>query len=676
MVDFLKKGCNFMNTFCFKKLNVLMVMVLCTSMFVPPLLAEATVQATVLSESDNQLLNEVEKRALEYFVRERNPENGLVRDWAWNQSGNSSAPASVAATGFALTAYGVGAQRGWLKREEAIKMTKTALIFLKDGSVQEHGFFYHFMTMDTGRPINGSEVSPIDTALAVSGILFAAHYYDDPEIKRLAGDIVSRVDWTWMLNGGNTFALAWSPERGFFKGRWSNFDESILLYILALGSSTHPIPAEAWRAVKKRVGSYGDHKVIQSPPLFTHQYPHIWIDFRDKNDGFADYFANSKQATLAQRQFAIDQSSKFKSYGPDSWGFTAAEGPFGYKAYGGPPGWATHDGTIAPTACVSSIAFTPDESISCIRHFRQAYGHKLWGRYGFSDSFNIDQNWFSNKAFAINQGPMILMIENFRSELIWKIMNQAPEISNGLQKAGFQAGSIPLRWERRPELNILFVGKPLTIDGKLEDWPEPAAKITLDENMVENGMVTDKQDLSAFFRFGWDKEFLYFAADINDDSFVALRNKGDIWRDDLVEFFIDPAGDGLNWGKPSDFQIGFRLAPEEKKVRTWSWFQGGQDPSQADDVRANGFATPQGYMIEGAIRWAYLKVKAVSGTQVHLSVAVHDFDRDRSEGKIHWFFRNEKELNRYELGQLNLMSASKSTAVSERKKAQDALPGK
>jgi len=550
-----------------------------------------------LSAAQIQLLDDVQKKALDYFIHERTPETGLIKDWAWNKPVSSDALFTIAGTGFALTAYGVGVERGWLDRGEAMEMTKTALRFLHDQAPNEHGFFYHFMN-EKGNPAKGTELSPIDTALAMAGVLFAAQYFDDPEIKSLAEDIFNRIDWTWMLNGEKTLAMAWSPKNGFQKNRWTNYDESTLMYLLALGSPAHPIPAESWHAVHRRIGSYKSHRLIQCPPLFTHQYPHIWIDFRNKNDGFQDYFENSRQATLAHRQFAIDESSKFKSYGPNSWGFTAAEGPSGYKAYGAPPGWAIHDGTIAPTACTSSIVFTPNESIACIEHLRQSY-QKLWGRYGFSDSFNVDRNWYSSKAFAINQGPMILMIENYRSNLIWKAMNQSLVIKQGLEKAGFREGTVNLKWEEPPTIQAPFVEKPILIDSDTYDWPKEALAIKLNGDFLETGEVSDDRDLSAQIRFAWDARYLYFVAEVHDDSTVFIHSKDQIWHDDLLELFIDPTGDGLDWYKASDFQLGFRPEPNTQEVKTWSWFQGGKDPSISNQVLAKSYVHTGGYTVEG-----------------------------------------------------------------------------
>ena len=324
--------------------------------------------------SDDELLDLIQRQSLDFFLMESNPKNGLVRDRANNFSRSAGqSPASIASVGFALTAFAVGVERDWLDINTARERTYQTLQFFLNQAPHEHGFFYHFMNMTTGKNTRQSELSPIDTTLFLAGALFAAEYYEDTAIRDLAMKIYERVDWKWMLHNGETFAMAWSPSMGFSRHRWDAYCESMIMYLLAIASPTHPIPAASWKAINRPAGSYGDYRLIQMPPLFTHQYSHIWIDFRDKNDGFADYFKNSVNATLANRQFAIDQSKQFKTYGPDSWGITASDGPNGYKAYGAPPGWAEHDGTVAPTACGGSIVFTPKESMACLRHFYETH---------------------------------------------------------------------------------------------------------------------------------------------------------------------------------------------------------------------------------------------------------------------------------------------------------------
>lgn len=607
--------------------------------------------------SREAFLDEIQRGALLYFIEQRNPRTGLIRDWAFNardKRGISTAPATIAGTGFALTAYGVGVERGWLQRSEVLPAVRKMLLFLRDEAPHERGFFYHFLDYEEGTRANQSEVSPIDTAIAVAGVIFIAEYLNDPEIKELAREIYERIDWPWMLNGGMTFAHGWSPERGFFMDRWSTYSEGMLLYLLALGSPTHPIPAESWRKIVRKIGRYKSYHLIQSPSLFTHQYPHIWFDLRNKNDGFADYFENSRRAVLAQRDFAIDQSARYTTYGPNSWGFTAAEAFGGYKIYGAPPGLAHHDGTIVPTGCGASVPFAPEESIACLEHLRDAYGKRLWGRYGFSDSVNAQIEWYSDKVFAINQGPILLMIENYRSELIWKVMNQLPLVKRAFEKAGFRKGTLELPWHDPPEMRAVLVSSPLQIDGNLEDWPVSREQIRLDEAALEYGAVDGPHDLSGEAAFAWDHEFFYFYVRVWDDDLVLRSLNAQIYRDDLIEIYVDPVSDGFFWKNERDFQIGFRVDPNGGTARTWSWFQKGSDPSRTGQVQAAGRLIEDGYLMEGAIRWSFLGIDPHTTKELKLGFALHDVDRDKSEGKFHWFFRAEGGANRFELGTVKL----------------------
>lgn len=603
--------------------------------------------------SDDELLDLISRKAFDYFVLEKDRGTGLVRDRAGNfQRSAVGAPASIAATGFGLTALGVGAERGWIDRGTAQESTRRTLEFFLKQAPHEHGFFYHFLDPKSGKRSGKSELSPIDTALFLAGALFAAEYFDDPGIRSLADQIYRRVDWPWMLHGGKTLALSWSPEEGFNKRRWDHYDESMILYLLAVASPSHPLPPSVWQEIARPVGSYAGYRLIQMPPLFTHQYSHIWIDFRNKNDGFADYFQNSVKATLANREFCIRQSSRFSSYGPNSWGLTASDGPFGYKAYGAPPGWAVHDGTVAPTGCGGSIVFTPEESIACLRHFYENLGDRLWGTYGFSDAFNLDRNWFSDQALAIDQGALLLMIENYRSGLIWETMKKNTALTEAMAKVGFREGTRELSWPEPPRFEAVYLSQGVRIDGYLKDWPGslPVVLSTADK---EVGNFQGDKDIRASARFAWSPEALYFSVIVTDDSVIAKRRSSQIWQDDLVELYIDPKGDGLRWKDPEDFQIGFRPNFESEEVEIWSWFQAGEETGRGM-IAARGFAYNDGYVIEGGIRWPLLGIDPAEGGVIKLSLAVHDVDRDRSEGKLQWFFRNEEDLERFNLGDVVL----------------------
>ena len=633
----------------FKK--VLAGLLICGFFFSPAV----THAAPVLNPDDEALLDLIEKKSFDYFLQEVNRSNGLVPDRAHNfKKGNTSSPASIAAVGFALTAYPVGVERGWIDRSTAFELTRRTLDFMLRQAPQEHGFLYHFLNMETGERSRGSELSPIDTALFLAGALFAAEYFDHAAIHELADQLYERVDFAWMLNNGKTLALAWSPEQGFLRWRWDHYNESMILYLLAIGSPTHPIPAESWKEIIRPVGSYKEHRVIQIPPLFTHQYSHIWIDFRNRHDGIADYFQNSVNASKANRAFCIDQAAQFRTYGPNAWGLTASDGPFGYKAYGAPPGWAEHDGTLAPTGCGASIVFTPEESIACLRHFYETYQDKLWGLYGFSDAFNVDKNWFDEEVIGIDQGALLLMIENYRTEMIWDIMGRNAALAGAMQKVGFQPGTIELPWPEAPSYNVPYVTPGgMQVDGYLRDWADADA-IRFDSTMLETGQIKDERDFSGEIRFAWNENHLYFAAKVRDNDLVAKKFGQHLWKDDVLELFIDPENNGLYWQHERDFQLGFRPEEETGGVVAWSWFQEGFDPLERGFIEARSFVDEGGYILEGAIDWRYLNLEPTAGQTVRLSPALHDFDRDRSEAKLLWHFRNEEGFQRFMLGRLML----------------------
>jgi hypothetical protein len=606
--------------------------------------------------SRDAFLNEIQEASFRFFQNEVNPHNGLVRDSAPNRPGvESGAPASIAGVGFALTVYPVAVERGWMGRPAARELTVRTLEFFLHQAPHQKGFFYHFLNFETGERAGHSELSPIDTALFLAGALFAAEYFDDPKIRDLVQKIYERVDFPWMLNGGRFFALAWSPETGFSKARWDHFDESLLLYVLAAGSPSRPIPAESWLAVLKPVGSYRDYRLIQMPPLFTHQYPHIWLDLKGMNDGFADYFENSVNASRANRAFCIDQASKFAGYSPNLWGLSASDGPAGYRAYGAPPGWTvSHDGTVAPTACGSSIVFTPAESIACLENIREYYSDAMWGLYGFSDAMNVGKGWFSDKVLAIDQGPLLLMIENYRSGMIWKFMGQSAPVQKALEKIGFRKGSVPLPWPEPPEYRAPYVPEGIRIDGFLKDWPAGQAIKLTPEKHREFGDFEKRQDYQCSVRFAWDAEYLYFVAKVTDDEVVAKRTGKNIWRDDLFEIYVDPEGEGLFWNDPRDYQLGFRPGGAGQETASWSWFQGGEDPLESQKVLAKSYTDEKGYIVEGAVRWDLLEIQPRPDGVVRLSPAVHEVGLKGGDGKLVWFFRNEEKYQRFVLGKVIL----------------------
>lgn len=420
------------------------------------------------------MLDQLQKETFAYFLHESNLENGLVRDKT-----QKDCPASIAATGLALASYPVAVERGFMPRAAAIERTLTTLRFFWNSPqgpepdlTGYRGFYYHFLDIRTGRRTWQCELSTVDSAFLLAGALTAGMYFaadkpDENEIRMLADALYGRADWQWAQNSGATVTHGWSPESGFLKYRWEGYDEALLLYILALGSPTHPLPESsyaAWASTYKWEHCCGQD-YLYAGPLFTHQLSHVWIDFRGIQDAFMrdkgiDYFENSRRATYAQQQYAIDNPLKFKGYGPHCWGITAGEGPgpatikvngierqfFNYIGRGVPYG--PDDGTIAPWAVAASLPFAPEIVLPALDYYIHEVKLTEQNPYGFKASFNATypgkpgnpHGWVSTWHCGLNQGPIVLMIENYRSGLLWQLMRTCPCIASGLRRAGFARG--------------------------------------------------------------------------------------------------------------------------------------------------------------------------------------------------------------------------------------------
>ncbi|MGC8833853.1 MAG: glucoamylase family protein [Armatimonadota bacterium] len=390
-------------------------------------------------------MHEIERRAFRFFLDHTHPKTGLVRDRARNFSGlENRSVASAAATGFGLAAVPIGVKRGWITRSQGQKRALTALRFLLLQAPNERGFFYHFMEWDTGRRVWNSEASSIDSALLFGGALAVGEYYGG-EVRRLAYLLLERADFRWMLtdDGAKPTSLflchGWTPEGGFLPHRWDTHAEQSLLYLLAIGAERHRIPGQCWDAVRRPIGSYAGLWTFYGGPLFIHQFSHAFVDFRGVRDrkGY-DYWQASVNASLINRRFCMDQSGRYRGYGPDSWGLSASDCVDGYHVHGAPPGWAGHDGTICPDAALASMPFTPNLCVSLARHLLRVHGGKLWGRYGFSDAFSVDRNWWGRDVVGIDVGCMLLMIENRRSGLVWKLCGKSPVLKRGMKLAGLR----------------------------------------------------------------------------------------------------------------------------------------------------------------------------------------------------------------------------------------------
>jgi hypothetical protein len=388
--------------------------------------------------SDLALLEELERSAFEFFWNEACPGSGLIRDRVHAEGGGSRGKASMAATGFGLAALAIGYERQYQARPEIERRVVETLDFLLHRAPNEHGFLYHFAEEASGGRYKQSEVSPIDTAILLCGALTCRQYFTSPEIGRAATELYNRVDWAWALNGGDTFALDWKPEHGFSRLRWDSYCESMMLYLLAMASPTHPIPRQCWHAIRRPKMVYGGHQYISSPaPLFVHQFSHAWFDFRDKHDDYANYFENSVLASRAHREFCQDLGNRFPCYSGDVWGITASDSTLGYVAWGGPPLLGPIDGSIVPAAAAGSLPFLFTESMTVLRNLQRYYGKQIWRRYGFVDAFNPLTGWVSKDVLGIDVGISMLMAENARSQFIWNTFMRNPEASLAIELAGF-----------------------------------------------------------------------------------------------------------------------------------------------------------------------------------------------------------------------------------------------
>jgi hypothetical protein len=393
---------------------------------------------------DEAFLDDLQRRGTLFFWEQASPTTGQVLDRARNDLGGARDPrrmASIASTGFGLTALCIADRRGYLPHEQIVERVKTTLEWHLNHLPEVHGFFYHFNDVETGQPVTGVEVSSIDTALLLCGVLTARAYFDNAKIKALATQLYERVEWPWMLNGGKTFSMGWHKAEGFLDARWEKYCELMKIYLLAIGSPTHPVPGETWNNFSRPVIHYAGYDFISgNDPIFTHQYSQAWFDFRDKRDAYADYFANSVTATRAHKAFCL---SLPKWYSEDYWGISASDYAGGYTAWGGPPAQGPLDGTVVPCAAAGSLAFVPADCIAVLRAMRTKWGKQAWGRYGFVDAFHPAANWYDPDVLGIDQGISVVMAENLRSSLVWKTFMRNPECGIAMQRAGFHGQGLP-----------------------------------------------------------------------------------------------------------------------------------------------------------------------------------------------------------------------------------------
>ncbi|MBN6148990.1 hypothetical protein JR065_01450 [Xanthomonas sp. AmX2] len=461
------------------------------------ILIEAELPPKPLKPELPPLFDDIERRTFQFFWDTTNEVNGLTPDRF------PSRPfASIASVGFSLTAYPIGIENGWISRNQAVDRTLTTLKFFRDapvgpqrtGKAGYKGFYYHFLDMQNGHRYDSwVELSSVDTALLMMGVLFAQSYYDgddarEKEIREIADVLYKRVDWNWLQQREPLISMGWFPESGFISHDWMGYNEAMMLYVLALGSPTHPVSPDAWtvwtRTYNNDWGVYYGQEYLSFGPMFAHQYSHVWIDFRDLQDQYMrergiDYFLNSRRAVLAQREYAIANPMKWKDYGENVWGLTASDGPQNtaqdyrgeqrqfrhYSSRGAGLRENFDDGTLAPTAAVASIVFAPEVVIPATQEMHKRYGNYIYSSYGFLDSFNPsfdydiplktgrvvpDRGWVSSDYIGIDQGPILTMIANYRNEFVWNVMKKNKYIRTGLERAGFSGGWLTPEGEAQP----------------------------------------------------------------------------------------------------------------------------------------------------------------------------------------------------------------------------------
>jgi len=401
---------------------------------------------TTLSAEDDRFLEDLERANFLFFWEQASPQTGLVKDRTNVRTADHTVVASIAGTGFGLTALCIGHQRGWISLPDARERAIVALRFLWKKMPTHRGFFYHWANLNTGERIWDAEVSSVDTAMLLCGVLMCRQHFRYAEISRLASVIFNRIDWTWLSEDTSLLPHGWTPETGFLPYRWDYYSEHMMTYLLGLGSFTHPLPAETWNAWKRITFEYDGLRYIGSyAPLFVHQYSQAWFDFRGKRDRYADYFQNSITATEAHRRFCLDLARRFPAYRDDLWGITASDSQHGYVVWGGPPEIGPIDGTVVPSAAGGSLPFQPQATLRVLKHIRSGYEPGAWCRYGFVNAFNPLKSWYDTDVIAIDTGITMLMAENLRSGFIWDTFMKNPEAQRGIERAGF-AGSGAAAW--------------------------------------------------------------------------------------------------------------------------------------------------------------------------------------------------------------------------------------
>lgn len=632
---------------------------------------QATTTAEQVAMTDEQFLDEWARRCFAFLWEEANPKTGLVADRApadGHPAGRHSKVASIASVGFALSAIAIADERGWVTHEQAYERTLTTLRFLRDDMPHVRGFYYHFVDIDTGERVWQCELSSVDTALLMAGVLTARQHFKGTEVETIATELYERVEWPWMLNGGRTLSMGWKPESGFIDAYWDHYSEHLILQLLALGSPTHPLPPEAWHAWRRfPLVEYDGMEFLSYPPLFVHQFSHAWIDFRGLRDDYADYWTNSVLATKAHRMMCIKMEDRFPHYGENAWGITSSDSEYGYTAWGGPDPSAHVNGTLVPCAPAGSIPFLPTESIAAVRHMYDTWGERIWKKYGLVDAFNPHTGWIANDVIGIDVGITLLMIENHRSESVWRKFMANPEVKGAMRIANFRpagdahperATSVYSReFSDATDVPEYLKARRLVVPRR-DDAQAPQDWQQLDTRSLETGRVTESNKVDAKFSFRWDDNALHLSVDVTDPEVLPGEDPADSFEKDAVELFIDPQNDGLTWGDPQDFQFGFSVPNQ-----VWEWF------GERHGVDAHVTKTDAGYRVEAAIPFAMLNVTPTPGATISASVAVKNTTpRPGEDMKLNWSWR--PHVQKIYLGELTLAAMTPATPVAETKPEQ------
>jgi hypothetical protein len=391
-----------------------------------------------LSAEDDQFLNELENANFQFFWEQGSPNTGMVKDRSNVHDNDQRLAASIAATGFGLTALCIGDRRGFISTSAALERVFATLHFLWKKLPNHRGFFYHFANVETGERMFDSEVSSVDTAILLCGILTCREHFGDPTVATLVDLIFNRVDWTWLSEDTSLLTHGWTPEVGFLPSRWDYYSELMMMYLLGMGSSAHPLKQETWTAWKRLTFEYDGMRYIGSfAPLFVHQYSQAWFDFRGKRDKYANYFQNSVIATEVHRRFCLELNKQFPDYTDDLWGISASDSQdHGYVVWGGPPATGPIDGTVVPSATGGSLPFLPAATMRVLKNIRNRYP-SAWSKYGFVNAFNPLKNWYDPDVIGIDTGITMLMAENLRTGFVWETFMKSAEAQRGMQRAGF-----------------------------------------------------------------------------------------------------------------------------------------------------------------------------------------------------------------------------------------------